>query len=1047
MGLDIDLYTPKIDISDDNADDIIIEVTGLKSISKFIGLEDTPLYYDNGKFFKVEDNKIVYTDIEWKDISGDIQDAPEIIAVISDLINEVASDIVDERINLHNLNEEAHPYIQNTIQENYNTLDTKIDDTKEELSQDISNLNDALNQEISDRETADNDLSNRIDGLDEDIQEETLARVENDTTLQNNINSVVSDLSDEISARESADTTLSNSISDLSDSLIQEITDRQTADTGLQSQIDAITSASDVTDIVGTYAELQAYDTTSLPDKSIIKVLQDESRNNETTYYRWVITNGTGAWVLIGEEGPYYTKSEADGRFVNKTTTVNNKALSSNITLTASDVGALPDNTVIGDGTLTIQKNGVNIGTFNANATANKSINITVPTVNNGTLDIQVNGTSVGTFTANQSGNTTANIIVPNSVTWGNIQGTLSDQTDLQNTLDLMNEQIVANHEEIGEIGQTIGTYGDIVTYNANNFATSSQGLLANTALQPNDNISELVNNVGYITSSALSGYATENFVTSQGYITGITSNDVTTALGYTPYNSTNPNGYITSSALTNYVTTNTTQTITGNKVINGASLTTNDVIVLDGSNSRIVGTVSNNTRGIIRLTSGNEVEIGDTSSTVNIKGSATRPTYNGADLALLSDAGGSAPSNMVTTDTQQTISGNKTFSGRLRKSFGMDEIEIGTTAGYKSIIFFSGSGNIPWHITGNGYTGATLTIDGFYTTTLQAGNNSDSYLILAEDSLVFHKSDNTIVDLLSGGGTVDQTYDGTSTNAQSGVAIEGELTNYQKKLTAGDNIEIIDIEVPSGYTQLEYIESDGTGNRYLNSGIVPNTFDYEITTIAKFNNAPTGINVYAMWGYKDPMVYGYRWDLSVYQQKFNFGVNEENTINAFDTNKHTFISKIYEDNGQYLYSSQIDNIVYTQDATINNPTNITNNTIPIFLFARANERSTPSGYVDGRIYRHTVKKAGTIIQDLVPAKRNSDNAIGMYDLIADTFLTFTRKPFIAGANAPIINFVNNSGYITNSVNNLTNYYTKTEIDNTIGDIETALHNINSGGN
>lgn len=33
------------------------------------------------------------------------------------------------------------------------------------------------------------------------------------------------------------------------------------------------------------------------------------------------------------------------------------------------------------------------------------------------------------------------------------------------------------------------------------------------------------------------------------GYLTGITSGQVTTALGYTPYNSTNPNGYITSSA------------------------------------------------------------------------------------------------------------------------------------------------------------------------------------------------------------------------------------------------------------------------------------------------------------------------------------------------------------------------------------------------------------------------------------------------------------------------------------------------------------------
>lgn len=39
---------------------------------------------------------------------------------------------------------------------------------------------------------------------------------------------------------------------------------------------------------------------------------------------------------------------------------------------------------------------------------------------------------------------------------------------------------------------------------------------------------------------------------------------------------------------------------------------------------------------------------------------------------------------------------------------------------------------------------------------------------------------------------TVDQTYDGSSANAQSGVAIEGELANYQSKLVSGTNIKTI---------------------------------------------------------------------------------------------------------------------------------------------------------------------------------------------------------------------------------------------------------------
>ena len=47
---------------------------------------------------------------------------------------------------------------------------------------------------------------------------------------------------------------------------------------------------------------------------------------------------------------------------------------------------------------------------------------------------------------------------------------------------------------------------------------------------------------------------ATQSYVTSQGYLTGITSLQVTNALGFTPYNATNPSGYITSSALTTYL-------------------------------------------------------------------------------------------------------------------------------------------------------------------------------------------------------------------------------------------------------------------------------------------------------------------------------------------------------------------------------------------------------------------------------------------------------------------------------------------------------------
>lgn len=114
----------------------------------------------------------------------------------------------------------------------------------------------------------------------------------------------------EATLRENADTALGGRIDNLVTGLGNEITARQTADNSLQGQIDAITASSDVTDIVGTKAQLNNYDTSKLNDNDIIKVLQDESQNDETTYYRW--STATQSFSLIGEEGPYYTKAESN---------------------------------------------------------------------------------------------------------------------------------------------------------------------------------------------------------------------------------------------------------------------------------------------------------------------------------------------------------------------------------------------------------------------------------------------------------------------------------------------------------------------------------------------------------------------------------------------------------------------------------------------------------------------------------------------------------------------------------------------------------------
>lgn len=169
---------------------------------------------------------------------------------------------------------------------------------------------------------------------------------------------------------------------DETDTLIAtEAETRDAADLDLQGQIDAISSASDVVDVVGTYAELQSYDTSKLSDNDIIKVLTDETHDDAISYYRW---NGTtNVFTYIGSQGPFYTKSETDATFVPQTRTINGKGLNSDVVLTAADVNALPASTVIptvNDATLTIQKNGTTVTTFTANSAQNATANISVPT-------------------------------------------------------------------------------------------------------------------------------------------------------------------------------------------------------------------------------------------------------------------------------------------------------------------------------------------------------------------------------------------------------------------------------------------------------------------------------------------------------------------------------------------------------------------------------------------------------------------------------------------------------------------------------------------
>lgn len=174
--------------------------------------------------------------------------------------------------------------------------------------------------------TSSNDITfaQKFASKQDNLNEEQLAVLESGITAElvasiGDHEQAISDINDSIESIEGDVSDIQSDIESLDTSITDEVTNRESAVSGLQSQIDAITSSSDVRDVVGTYTALEQYDTSVLGNNDIVKVLQDETKNDAITYYRWVIAETSASWVYIGSQGPFYTKSESDANYVSKT--------------------------------------------------------------------------------------------------------------------------------------------------------------------------------------------------------------------------------------------------------------------------------------------------------------------------------------------------------------------------------------------------------------------------------------------------------------------------------------------------------------------------------------------------------------------------------------------------------------------------------------------------------------------------------------------------------------------------------------------------------
>lgn len=195
---------------------------------------------------------------------------------------------------------------------------------------------------------------------------------------------------------------------------------------------------------------------------------------------------------------------------------------------------------------------------------------------------------------------------------------------------------------------------------------------------------------------------------------------------------------------------------------------------------------------------------------------------------------------------------------------------------------------------------------------------------------------------------------------------------------------------VPSGYTPIEYIESDGT--QYIDTGYAPPQLakiDIEFMYLGTEYSGWTclyGVRGTANTSYFCAFINSETNMLSPNYSTFDPGSNSTTEIvpNGY--------MHIRTNKGNLYLNSQIQT---TCSTTLNDRTTPNCN---LYLFALNTASGVSNRNIKARIYDCNIYNDTTQVRQFIPVRRNSDNKTGLYDLLTDTFYTSaTEYDFIAG--------------------------------------------------
>lgn len=214
-------------------------------------------------------------------------------------------------------------------------------------------------------------------------------------------------------------------------------------------------------------------------------------------------------------------------------------------------------------------------------------------------------------------------------------------------------------------------------------------------------------------------------------------------------------------------------------------------------------------------------------------------------------------------------------------------------------------------------------------------------------------------------------------------------------------------IESSCDYTFLDYITA--TGTQYIDTGILAGS---DIKAEVKFKPTNTS-SAYCALGGRDFSSGDNRNAFGIWanvsgRTRFDFQSNSvSSTLGSSTTNWNIAIKDGVKN---YFNGTQEENNTTATFASTRN----------MYLFGMLSGSSV-TGNMDGSIAYCKIWKAGVLVRDFIPAKRNSDSVVGMYDTVSGQFYTNAGTgDFTAGTpiSAGEVLYMSPSGQIA-GVNNL----------------------------